>query len=328
MAFHKPLSYRVRAELYSQLAQLEMAGLPVDRALSVLQVAEPAQSRLVKMRELVLRQGIAQSGERSGLFTKLEARLIQAATNSGSPAYMYSRLADLYTRRALQVATMKSRMILPAVVFLLALIIEPLPGLISGATGVTGYFYRVLRPLIVVVPLVLGVRWWLSRPVDSAEPGAFSPLLSLPLVGKLIVRQNVRDYFESLALMLEAGISMLDALPLALETITEPSIQREFARIAPHVASGATLSQAIADSAFLGAADIHHRAVAFIHTGEESGNLPEMLLRHTSMETSAIDDTFAQIATWAPRVFYGLVMIWMMVSLLSGPGFMPRVPPV
>lgn len=324
MAAHKPLTFRIRAELYSQLAQMEIAGLPFDRALNVLQVAEPTQSRLAAMRALIKHHDFALAGERSGLFTKLEARLIHASINAGSPARMYRQLADCYSTRARQAASMKSRMLMPAGVFILALAIQPLPGLMSGPMAVSAYLYQVFGPLILVALMVSGVRWWLSRPAAAASQNATSPWLSIPLVGKLIVRQNVRDFFASLGLMLEAGIPMLDALPLALDTIAEPSIKREFSRIAPRVAGGATLAQAIADSAFLGSADSRKRAVALINTGEQSGTLPEMLLRHTTMESIAIDASFDQLATWAPRVVYGLVILWMIGSLLSGHGLMWR----
>ena len=302
---------------------MESAGLPFDRALSVLHLVEEGQERLVSMVALLKRHDFATAGERSGLFTKLEARLIHAAISTGSPAHIYGRLAECYTARAMQLATMKSRMVMPAGVFLLALIIEPLPGLVSGSLGLFGYLFQVLRPLLVVGAMFFAARWWLSRPVDEAKQKAASPLCSLPLIGRLIVRQNVRDYFESLALMLEAGLPMLDALPLALDTITEPPIKREFSRVAPRVTGGALLSQAIADLVFLGSAHSRQRLISFIHTGEQSGALPEMLLRHTAMETGAINDTFELLATWAPRVVYGLVALWMIVSIFSAPGLAP-----
>ena len=138
MPIHKPLPYRIRAELFTQLSRMESAGLPFYRALSVLHLAEAGQSRLIEMVSLLKRHDFASSGERSGLFTRLEARLIHAAMSSGSPAHMYGRLAECYTARAMQVATMKSRMVMPAGVFLLALIIEPLPGLASGSLGLFG----------------------------------------------------------------------------------------------------------------------------------------------------------------------------------------------
>ena len=323
MSPHKPLPYRIRAELFAQLSKMESAGLPFDRALSVLHLAEAGQERLVSMLALLKRHDFATAGERSGLFTRLEARLIHAAVSTGSPAHMYSRLAECYTARAMQLATMKSRMVMPAGVFLLALIIEPLPGLVSGSLGVFAYLFQVLRPLLVVGAVLFAARWWFLRPVDAAKQKSASSHCSIPLLGRLIVRQNVRDYFESLALMLEAGLPMLDALPLALDTISEPPIRRDFSRVLPRVTKGATLSQAVADLGFLGCAHSRQRLISFIHTGEQSGTLPEMLLRHTTMENSAINDSFELLATWVPRVVYALVALWMISGIFSAPVFAP-----
>lgn len=320
----KPIPFRARAELFTQLEKMETAGLPTDRAFAILQVSSEAKPRLAAMRSLMKTHDIATAGLRSGLFTVLESRLIQAATLAGSPARVYRRLADFYTARAMQLSTMRAQMMTPICVFLLALIVAPLPSLVGGSIGIFGYLFAVLKPLIVIAALYFVVRWWLANRATVAN-GA-SPLLALPLIGSLIVRQNVRDFFETLALMLEAGVSMLDALPLALDTIQEPSVRREFARIGPRVREGATLAHAIADSRYLGSTMSRERLVSFVNTGEQSGTLPEMLLRHTMMETSEIKSWYEQLSIWVPRFVYGLVMLWMIISLLSGGGFMPRVP--
>lgn len=321
---HKPLSFQLRAELYTQLAQMEIAGLPFSKAFAILQLAPSAASRVDAARKLTAR-GVdpAKAGEKSGLFTLLDSRLIAAALSAGSPAAMYRRLADLYTQRAMQLATMKSRMMLPAFVFLLALFVQPLPQLIGGTVSVVGYLMQALRPLLVLVLIFLGVRWLFAflrdRPAEAL-------LLQVPLLGSLIVRRNVRDFFEALALMLEAGISMLDALPAALEIIEIRPIKRDFARIAARIENGAPLATALQGLAFLNEHNNSTRLVEFVTTGEASGTLPEMLMRHTSMETEAINGTYQQLADWGPRIFYGLIMLWMAYGLLTGGGFMPKVP--
>ncbi len=83
----KPLSYRIRAEIFLQLSQLERAGLPYDRAVAAMVPPRPAARRLKAMQALAAR-GIdaAKAGEQSGLFTRFEARLVRAALNAGSPA--------------------------------------------------------------------------------------------------------------------------------------------------------------------------------------------------------------------------------------------------
>lgn len=327
-ALFKPLPYRVRAELFTQLAQMEIAGLPADKAFALLEVAAPAAARMNEMKKLIARRfDPATAGERSGLFTRLEARLIRAALNAGSPAGMYRRLADIYTLRATQLATMRSRMMLPVLVLLLALFIQPLPLFIAGSIGVGGYLLQIVRPILVLAALFYGARWWWQRLLEqSAESTLETILLRVPVLGPLTVRINVRDFFESLALMLDAGISMLDALPAALDTLQVGAMRREFAKIAANIESGSALAGAISPLRYLGPGNHGDRLIDFVTTGEASGTLPEMLLRHTALETDSINAYVAQLAEWAPRIFYGLIMLWMAYGLLTGGGFMPKVP--
>ena len=325
---HKPLSYRVRAELYTQLAQMEIAGLPFNKAFALLEVSAPARLRLDAMKKLTAR-GIdpAMAGEKSGLFTKLEARLIHAVLLAGSPAAMYRRLADFYTQRAIQFATMKSRMIMPLFVLLLALLLQPLPALIGSSIGIGGYLLQVIRPIIVLLALFYLLRWWWNRMLDQSAKSPLEPLfLRVPLLGSLIVRRNVCDFFESLALMLDAGVSMLDALPAALDTLQIGAIRREFAKIAARIEKGTALAGAISGLAYLTRENNGDRLIEFVTTGEASGTLPEMLMRHTRMETDSINEFLKQLAEWVPRIFYGLIMLWLAYGLLTGGGFAPQIP--
>ena len=299
---------RTRAELYTQLAALENAGLPTAQAFGMLKLERSAQPRIAQAQKLLLRRGDpATAGENSGLFTRLDARLIRAALSAGSPGRMYQRLADVYTQRAAQAAAVKSRLMLPAFILLASLFISPLPALVTGALGIGGYVWQILRPLLIIAVLFLIGRQLLAR---------------LPLFGVLQARRNRRDFFESLALMLEAGISMLDALPAALEVIDDANIKRGFSCIAPQIAKGATLAQAIATLPQFG--DGH--VVSFVQTGESSGTLPEMLFRHVAIETNSINGSYQQLAIWAPRLIYGLVVLWMAWGLISGPGVVPQLP--
>lgn len=328
IASPKPLPYRVRAELFTQLAQLESSGLPFSRAMALIEVADMAKPRLETMRKRVAKgDAPALAGEKSGLFTRLEARLIHAAWNAGSPAGMYRRLAELYTARAMQISTMKSRMALPALVLVMALFIQPLPALASGAIGAGGYLLGIVKPLLgLALMLFLGRMLWRHLAAAAAAASGPTPLMRLPLFGTLLIRSNVRDFLESLALMLEAGISMLDALPLALDTIEIGAIRQRFSQLGSRIEAGQTLSQALSGMSYLMELDSGARAVEFAHTGEQSGTLPEMLLRHVKMETEAINEFFRQAAEWAPRIVYGLIALWMAFSILTSGAFLPKVP--
>src|SRR4051812_4717134 len=92
----RPLAFRTRAELYTQLATMETAGLPFDKALGLLRLPRSDQPRLEAMRKL-LAKGTepASAGAKSGVFTDLEASLLHVAFSAGSPANTYHRIRKL-----------------------------------------------------------------------------------------------------------------------------------------------------------------------------------------------------------------------------------------
>lgn len=267
-----PLSLDERAQMFAQLASPEGAGVPVGQAFASLQIAGSGTRQVVAMRKYLLRQGIAAAGERSGLFTTIEARLVGAACAAGSPERVYRRLAEVYVARARVVAKLKAQMLLPAFILLFALLVRPLP-----------------RP---------GLRW-------------------VPLVGAFVVRQNVRDFLESLGLMLEGGVPMFEALPLALQTVTEPALRDDLERVAQRVMAGCPLARALAGSSFPDYATEANRAISFINAGEGSGTLPEMLLRHAAMETAAIEVRYALVAKLLPDILYWGAMACAGVAVLG-----------
>lgn len=316
-----PLPYAIRAEIFLQLHRVEAAGLPYDRAVAALALPTPAAPRLKAMQALAAR-GVdaARAGELSGLFTPHEARMVRAALNAGSPAATYQRLAEHYARRARQSAAMKSRLALPAFVLGLALLLEPLPALVSGSIGVTRYAWQVIWPLLLIAAFVAAGRWLAIRGRTS---GGRSWHQYMPLYGPIFVRANLRDFFESLALMLEAGVPMLEALAAAIEAVGDGDIRRELTRVRQRLGQRETFAAALEGVSYLRGS----RALAFAHTGEESGKLAEMLMRHAAMESESIAGFHEQVAVWLPRIVYLLVVIKVAAGLLSAGGGAPGVPP-
>jgi len=316
----KPLSYRIRAELFLQLSRLEAAGLPYDRALATVRLPSPAARRLKTMQALAARGAdAAKAGEQSGLFTVLEARLVRAALDAGSPARTYQRFADDYSRRAMQAHAMKSRLMLPVFMLALSLMVPPVPALVTGKIGLAAYAWQVTWPLLSVAAIVVVLRWLGSRDATSRGKSLYQ---HVPFYGPVFVRANLRDFFESLGLMLESGIPMLGALPPALQAVCDGDIRRQLARVRQRVEKGETFAAALEGVSYLRGSP----AVAFAQTGEASGTLPEMLMRHAAMETEAIAHFHEQLAVWLPRILYLLVSIKIAVGILSSQGVATRVP--
>ncbi|WP_068829696.1 type II secretion system F family protein [Pseudomonas sp. BMS12] len=316
-----PMPLAERAALFAQLGAMEQAGVPLDRALATVQLPAQAQRRVQVLARLIGQgRDLAGAGLQAGVFTPLEGSLLRAAQAAGSPARMLLRLAAGYEQQVVQARAIKSRLMLPAAVLLLALLIQPLPALVGGTLSLGGYLWGVLQPLLLLAGLLLAGRWWWQR--QSAR-GQQSALLSrLPVLGRALARRNARDYFESLGLLLEAGMPMFDALPRAQATLRDPAMRSAFLAMQQRVLAGQPLAQAMQALEFPGQPQL----AALVRTGEASGTVAATLLGYAQRESLGLAEFEEQLATWLPRLVYAAVALWMAYGLLTGAGIGPRLP--
>lgn len=316
----RPLPLLLRAQLFQHLAAMEKAGVPAERAYALLDLGPHGRGRVDTFRRLFAR-GVdpATAGANSGLFTVFETRLLRAAFGAGSPFATYQRLASSHATRASQLATLRARLVLPAAILAIALFVQPLPQLYTGAISAGGYVARTVLPLAILSIIAMAAMrinvWFASGAAAPWRAALERALLSMPLFGKLHLRRNARDFTESLAMLLQAGLSLFEALPPALDTVDNRIVRADLATLLPAVKSGATLAQAIGALRLVDTTQLY----AFVHTGEESGTLPEMLLRHADAESESLALAQNELVTWLPRILYALVAIWMMVQLLGRP---------
>jgi len=318
-----PMKFNVRADLFSQLATMEDAGLPFDNALRLVHLPPRELRRLAGTRKWI-RLGIADAGLRGGLFTSVEASLLRAAAASGSASRAYHLLSDYYARRAIRTKVMKSRMMLPVVMLVIAVFIRPLPNLVAGTLTWGGYLLKYLLPLIAVggSAWLLGdfsQRWQSARALRNALGRVLS---SVPLFGPIQVRRNIRDFFDSLALLLDAGMPILDALPIALSTVRDQALRQQLSRIKPRIQAGGSFTQAVSELSFPG----HTHACALIAPGEASGTLPQMLFRYSEAETAAINRFDDLVAEWVPRIAYTSTALLIGYGMIRSGAFSPLLP--
>ena len=320
------LDLAARSQLFAHLAAMEKAGVAVEQALLSVSVPVRARAALFSLQQQIAGgSDLASAGLRSGVLTAQDSTLLHAAQASGCLATLYQRLAERYAHRAQQVAALKSRLLLPAAVLVLALLIQPLPALIGGQLSGVAYLWDVLWPLLALASLY-ALASGLYRRREQASTSSASALdgvlLSLPIVGPALLRRDLRDFFDSLGLMLEAGMPMLEALPKASGVIRHVQLRKRFSAVQVAIQHGQSLAQALSPLAFPG----HGLALGLIRTGEASGTLPASLLNYASVESQKLDSLNEQLATWLPRLLYAGVMLWMAYGLLTGAGFGPRLP--
>jgi general secretion pathway protein F len=324
----RSLSYEERAVLFSHLARLEDAGVPAASALRTLGrdggTALAARARCAAA-GVGAGRDIARAGFRCGLFTTFERELLLALLKGGSPAGAYRRLAAHYRAKRARRRTVRSRLFVPGTMLVLALFVAPLPALVAGEMSATGYWLATVGSLVELAAflyVLIRLPAWLREtgrwPVlGTAVDGL---LVHLPVFGPMNVRRAVCDFLETLAWLLAAGVPLLEASAEALRAVDNRVVRAGLSEIEVRARAGKPLAEAVRGNPYIG----RSRALPFISTGEGSGTLPEMLLRHAAAETEAIASFDEMVAEWLPRLAYAAVAAWVAGGLLAGgPSLLP-----
>jgi general secretion pathway protein F len=316
------LSYRERADLYARLATMEHAGMPPAQAFATLASAATealAQRYRQVQRAVTAGRELADAGRRAGLFSEMDAKLLHVATTGGSPERTYRRLAEHYRVLDSQVRRLKSRLALPVVVLVLACFIRPLPGLVVGTLSAWDYSaasFGVLLPLALFAYAGIRLPIWL-RDGPLRRLGLSHVVsglaLTVPLFGPRNAQRNVVQFLDSLALLVEAGMPILDALEVAEETVANALVRRDLATIRERIQGGMTFHEAFSQCAY-----VDPMAANLALAGERSGSLPELLIHYVEIERTALADFDDQVFQWIPRLVYGLVAAWIVSGLQGG----------
>jgi type II secretory pathway component PulF len=320
-----PLPYDIRAILFHQLAVLEHAGIAPHKAYAMLDMPQAKthiNTRIQAMQRLLHNgQPIHQSGQTSGLFTPFEATVIDAACRAGSPEASFRQFAHRYQRYTTQWATLKSRLIMPSMMVLLSILLNPVIALFTGQLSGWGYLWAVAQPLLMMYIVYRVIRhipiWWSRH--TSIQWSRW--VCRLPLFGQWYVRQRICDALHNLAMLLAAGVAVFEAVPIAVKTLNDPLLKDCFSGWLPALQHGQTFSQSLR-----GVADhLYHilgrnsmgQLINLSQTGEHSGALPEVLQRYAEMESTDIAHIQQQMVDWLPRIIYGLLAAWSISDLFS-----------
>lgn len=306
-----------RARLYAHLAAMLRAGLPLAEALAHAPLPSAAQGwRTACVQRMRAGQPLSAAARGQGVFGAEDWPLVQAGEATGALERIFERLAERHAGRSANLRSMRSRMMLPALVLLLALLIQPLPALVAGRIGIG----EALAPLLATV-LLMGVAVffgrallaWLLRPAGGKPVVSDGLLLRLPVFGPLLLRRNLRDFSETLGMLLEAGIPMFQALPVAIDALSNAALRAAFAEVERRVVAGAPLADALADLSWPAFEPLR----AQVEAGEAAGRLAESLLHLARLEREQVAEASRQLATWAPRLANVAVVVWLVRSMIG-----------
>jgi type II secretory pathway component PulF len=282
-----------------QLATLFEAGLPLDRALGVLEELAPNPRLRTIVGDLLksVRSG-ASFGEALAKhhprpFSRLYINMVRAGEKGGVLEATLRRLAEFLESAQEFRQAMISALIYPAflvtvgsgaIVFMLTFVIPrfaeifaelgprvPLPTqILLGVSGALVGYWWVLAALAAAA--LLGARAALAT--EGGRLAWDRALLHLPLAGEVLRKGEVGRLCRTLGTLLQSGVPVLTALAVVKEIVGNRVLALAVERLADGVKRGAGLSAPMGESGVFPPLALH-----MVRVGEETGRLEEMLLK-------------------------------------------------
>jgi len=327
-----------RAVWTRQLAGLVGSGLPLERALTALadEAESPRQHELVAHLKSEVNAGSSFARALATApreFDDVYRAVVAAGEQSGALGGVLERLADdLEQRQALRTKVVGA-MLYPAIVSLVAMVIVVI--LVTFVVPqIAGVYTSSKRALPLLTVALLGasafVRQWgwavallaaggvtallLARRNEDFRQRSDAAVLRLPLLGRLARGYNAARFGGTLAMLAGAGVPILKALQAAAETLGNRAMRADALDALVQVREGAPLASALA-----GKKRFPGLLAMFARLGEQTGQLPEMLLRASAQLSAEVQRRAMSAATILEPlliVAMGGVVVLIMLAVL------------
>ncbi len=296
--FGRHVSINDLTSLNRQMADLLSAGIPLVKALTIISNQTPNHY----LKEIVLQiSSDVQGGDTFAtalsrhpkVFSKLYCAMIRAGETGGMLDVILERLADFSETEEEVRGKIKSAMAYPvimilasigAIIILMTVVIPrilnvfedlsqtlPVPTqILIGIMNLAGKY-----GLFVIGGLVFG-GLILYKFLTTVE-GRFlyhGILLQLPLLGPVFKKHQVARFARIFGSLLKNGVSILSALEITTEVVGNAVVQKEISRISENITQGSGVAAPIKGSSVFPPVVVNMIAI-----GEETGRLPDVLLR-------------------------------------------------
>ena len=129
-------------------------------------------------------------------------------------------------------------------------------------------FFIIAGPLFLIAVVVGAISVYQWRKTEAGKVASDALLLKVPLMGAFVMRVSVLNFCQTLAVLLENGITTADALRLAEKTAPNRAMRLQMREATDRVLEGESLSRALARTGYFPRLLLDRVAVA-----EQTGNL-------------------------------------------------------
>jgi type IV pilus assembly protein PilC len=324
-----------------QLATLIDAGLPLLRGLNVLAKQERdkvLKGTIDKLAESVqggstFSEGLAQHPK---IFNNLYVNMVKAGELGGVLEVVLGRLAEFQEKAQKIKNKVVAAMVYPVIVLVLAMAImafllvfivpkfeqifhdmlgdKPLPAITQFVIGVSNIVKNHGFILLgVIVGLIVGYKFAVRTTRGRAIVDRIK--LTVPLFGDLLRKTAISRFSRTLGTLVTSGVPILQALNITRETAGNTVIAKAINQVHDSVKEGESIVQPLeASGAF------PPMVISMIDVGEETGQLPEMLLKIAEVYDDEVDNAVAGLTSMLEPimiVFLAIVVGTIVIALFT-----------
>ncbi len=326
------------ADLYRQMADLIGAGVPLVKSLGIVknQTPNPALAAILGKVMNDVQEGDTFAGaleKHPAQFNKLNVALVRAGEAGGLLDQTLARIADYSesqeelrskVRSALAyplimvcvgtiAVTVLLTYVMPRVITIFQQLDQDLPfitwSLLELVKFLSAFKYYLLVALVAVVAIAVKFL--------KTESGAYrfhALLLKLPKLGTLLTKREVAAFARTLGSLLRNGVPILNALGIAAEVATIRPIRQEIEKIPESITQGSGIATSLRGSTMFPPLVVNMVAV-----GEETGHLPDVLLRVAASYENQVDRDIKTLTSFIEPVIIlslGIVVGYIVFSML------------
>lgn len=294
-----------------QLAIMIGAGVPILQSMEILYRAEKNPSLKLAIKKVAADVGegktIAEALQAQKGFDKLYCNLVKAGEAGGILDSILKKLAVHMEKQQKTKAQIKSAMMYPTIVTMVgigviwAMMVFVVPQFVGmlKETGQdlpwitqfvidTSDFFGKYTP-IMVPAFFVSVASFVSY-IKTPAGKIFWDNLSMrfPLFGKIIIKANLASFSNTLSTLLSAGVALIDALDICIETLDSTVIANDIREVKKKVMEGKTLTEPLAKIDYF-----PELVTQMIRVGEQTGQIDMMLLRVSEVFEDEVDQLVA-----------------------------------
>ncbi len=328
-----------------QLATLIDAGLPLLRSLTVLakQEKDPVlKSTITQLAESV-QGGSTFSDSLTGhpkIFNKLYVNMVKAGELGGVLELVLLRLAEFQEKAQKIKNKVVAAMFYPIIVLVIAIAImafllvfivpkfeaifadmlggKPLPALTQFVIASSNLVKNHVL-LIIVGIVVLFIAYKLIARTAKGIMAIDNIKLKAPLFGDLTRKSAISRFARTLGTLVTSGVPILQALNITRETAGNVVIADAINKVHDAVKEGESIVQPLEASGVF-----PPMVISMIDVGEETGQLPEMLLKVAEVYDDEVDNAVAGLTSLLEpimivflAVIVGTIVIALFLPLIS-----------